>query len=109
VYATSAVWRVKALSGKLMPEGVGYFVPLTRVDNPLEDSRVVVDEAFGPVLPLLRFKDVDDVIRHANDSPYGLAGAVWSRDVDQAIPIAQRLETGKVGSTRICRTRRTYG
>jgi acyl-CoA reductase-like NAD-dependent aldehyde dehydrogenase len=56
----------------------------------------VVEEAFGPVLPLLRFKDVDDVIRRANDSPYGLAGAVWSRDIDQAIAIAKRLETGNV-------------
>ena len=84
------------LTGKPVPESGGYFVPLTLVDNPPEDARVVVEEAFGPVLPLLRFKDVDDVIRRANDSPYGLAGAVWSRDIDQAIAIARRLETGNV-------------
>ncbi|WP_077034888.1 aldehyde dehydrogenase family protein [Pelomonas sp. KK5] len=84
------------LSGSPAPEGGGYFVPLTLVDNPPEDARVVVEEAFGPVLPLLRFSDVDEVIRRANDSPYGLAGAVWSRDIEQAVAIARRLDTGNV-------------
>lgn len=74
----------------------GYFIPLTLVDNPPEDSRVVVEEAFGPVLPLLKFDDVDDVIARANDSEYGLAGAVWSADVDAATAIAHRLDTGTV-------------
>jgi acyl-CoA reductase-like NAD-dependent aldehyde dehydrogenase len=84
------------LSGKPVPDNGGYFVPLTLVDNPPEDARVVAEEAFGPVLPLLRFSDVDDVIRRANDSPYGLAGAVWSSDIDNAVSIAKRLETGNV-------------
>jgi len=84
------------LSGKPVPENGGYFIPLTLVDNPPDDSRVVVEEAFGPVLPLLRFRDLDDVIRRANDSPYGLAGAVWSRDVSKAVEIAKRLDTGTV-------------
>lgn len=74
----------------------GYFVPLTLVDNPPDDSRVVVEEAFGPVLPLLKFTDVDDVVARANDTEYGLAGAVWSNDVDQALAIAHRLDTGTV-------------
>ena len=74
----------------------GYFVPLTLVDNPPDDSRVVVEEAFGPVLPLLKFKDVDDVIARANDTEYGLAGAVWSADVEQATAIAHRLDTGTI-------------
>lgn len=74
----------------------GYFVPLTLVDNPPDHSRVVVEEAFGPVLPLLKFTDVDDVVARANDTEYGLAGAVWSNDVDQALAIAHRLDTGTV-------------
>lgn len=74
----------------------GYFVPITLVDNPPEDRRVVQEEAFGPVLPLLKFEDLDGVIARANDSDYGLAGAVWSADVDQAMAIARRLETGTV-------------
>jgi acyl-CoA reductase-like NAD-dependent aldehyde dehydrogenase len=74
----------------------GYFIPITIVDNPPEASRVVQEEAFGPILPMLRFSDVEEVIARANDSPYGLAGAVWSKDVDRAIDIARRLETGTV-------------
>ncbi|MAF63324.1 MAG: aldehyde dehydrogenase [Blastomonas sp.] len=83
------------LEGAPVPDS-GYFVPLTLVDNPPEDSRVVVEEAFGPVLPLLKFDDVDDVIARANDTEYGLAGAVWSADVEAATAIAHRLDTGTV-------------
>lgn len=83
------------LEGGPVPDR-GYFVPLTLVDNPPEDSRVVVEEAFGPVLPLLKFDDIDDVIARANDTEYGLAGAVWSGDVEAATAIAHRLDTGTV-------------
>lgn len=83
------------LEGGPVPDR-GYFVPLTLVDNPPEDSRVVVEEAFGPVLPLLKFTDVDDVVARANDSDYGLAGAVWSADIGAATAIAHRLDTGTV-------------
>lgn len=74
----------------------GYFIPLTIVDNPPEDSRVVQEEAFGPILPLMRFTDLDEVIERANDSDYGLAGAVWSADIQKAQEIASRMETGTV-------------
>ena len=84
------------LEGADVPGGGGFFIPITLVDNPPEDSRVVTEEAFGPVLPLLKFDDLDDVIARANDSEYGLAGAVWSDDIDQAVKIAHRLETGTV-------------
>lgn len=78
------------------PDGDGYFIPLTIVDNPPENSRVVQEEAFGPVLPLMRFKDLEDVIARANATDYGLAGAVWSADIDKAVEVASRLETGTV-------------
>lgn len=84
------------LSGGELPEGPGYFVPVTIIDNPPEDSRVVVEEAFGPVLPLLKFRDIDDVVARANDSEYGLAASVWGRDVAQARAIAERIEAGTV-------------
>jgi acyl-CoA reductase-like NAD-dependent aldehyde dehydrogenase len=84
------------LEGRRVPEGKGYFIPITLVDNPPEDSRVVTEEAFGPVLPLLKFNDLDDVIARVNNSEYGLAGAVWSNNIDQATAIAYRLETGTV-------------
>ncbi|NWK96256.1 aldehyde dehydrogenase [Sphingobium lactosutens] len=83
------------LEGAAVPDE-GYFVPLTLVDNPPEASRVVQEEAFGPVLPVLKWRDLDDVIARANASDYGLAGAVWSSDVDAALAVAERLDTGTV-------------
>jgi len=83
------------LGGELLP-GKGYFIPVTLIDNPPEDARCVVEEAFGPVLPLLKFRDVEDVIGRANDTPYGLAASVWSRDLRQAEAIASRIEAGTV-------------
>ena len=59
-------------------------------------DRVVQEEAFGPVLPMLKFSDIDDVIDRANDSEYGLAGAVWSKNTDAAMKIARKMETGTV-------------
>ena len=56
----------------------------------------MVEEAFGPVLPLLKWSDLDDVIARANDTEYGLAGAVWSADVSKALEVAHRLDTGTV-------------
>ena len=78
------------------PAGDGYFIPLTIVDNPPENARVVTEEAFGPVLPLMRFRDLDEVIDRANATDYGLAGAVWSADIAKAQDVAARLETGTV-------------
>ncbi|MEM6831993.1 MAG: aldehyde dehydrogenase family protein [Pseudomonadota bacterium] len=84
------------LTGGEFPEGKGYFMPITIIDNPPETSRVVVEEAFGPVLPLLKFKDIDDVIVRANDTEYGLAASVWSNDLTTARSIADRIEAGTV-------------
>ena len=87
---------LKLLYGGPVPEGDGYFIPLTIVDNPPENSRVVVEEAFGPILPMMRFTDVDDVIERANNTDYGLASSVWSKDLDVAKSIASRLDSGTV-------------
>jgi acyl-CoA reductase-like NAD-dependent aldehyde dehydrogenase len=57
---------------------------------------VVVEEAFGPVLPLLKFSDIDDVIARVNASDYGLAASVWGKDVAIARKIVERLEAGAV-------------
>ncbi|KQT35303.1 aldehyde dehydrogenase [Sphingomonas sp. Leaf412] len=74
----------------------GYFLPLTLIDNPPEDSRIVQEEQFGPVLPLLKWRDADDVVARANATEYGLGGQVWGGDVDAAIALGDRLETGNV-------------
>ncbi|WP_066555994.1 aldehyde dehydrogenase family protein [Croceicoccus bisphenolivorans] len=76
--------------------GPGFFVPVTLVDNPPEQSRVVQEEAFGPVLPVLKFSDIDEVVARANACEYGLGGSVWSSDIDKAAQVAARLETGTV-------------
>ena len=91
----------KFLLGGEVPDQPGYFIPVTLIDNPPEDSRCVTEEAFGPVLPLLKWRDIDDVIERANRSNYGLAGSVWSRDTDMAQRIASRLETGTVWINQI--------
>lgn len=77
-------------------DGKGYFIPLTLIDNPPEDARVVKEEAFGPVLPLLKFSDTEDVIRRANDTEYGLGASVWSKDLDLAESVAARIDAGTV-------------
>lgn len=78
------------------PSGSGYYVPITILDNPPEDARIVAEEQFGPVMPLMKFASTDEVIARANASEYGLAGAVWSKDTDMGVAIAEQLETGTV-------------
>lgn len=62
------------------------------VDNPPDDARVVVEEPFGSLVPLLRFSEVDEVVRRANASEFGLGGSVWSADVEQAKAIENGAE-----------------
>lgn len=78
------------------PQGGGYFIGPTIVDNPPEDSRLAVEEPFGPILPVFTFTDDDDVIARANDSVYGLGGSVWGADLDRATRIAERIDSGVV-------------
>ena len=70
-----------ALGGKVDGNAKGWFVPVTLVDNPPEESRIVVEEPFGPILPLLKWKDEEDVVRRANNTRYGLGASVWGRDI----------------------------
>ncbi len=78
------------------PSGTGYYVPITILDNPPEDARIVAEEQFGPVMPLMKYSSDEEVIERANDSAYGLAGAVWTKDTDKGVSIAEKLETGTV-------------
>jgi acyl-CoA reductase-like NAD-dependent aldehyde dehydrogenase len=80
----------------------GYFVPLTIVRD-IEDGTVTVDEeAFGPILPIIRYSDVDEVIARANASPYGLGASVWSSNVANAAAVATQLESGTVWINQHC-------
>jgi acyl-CoA reductase-like NAD-dependent aldehyde dehydrogenase len=86
----------KFLVGGERSEAPGYFIPVTIIDNPPEDSRIVREEQFGPVLPLIKFDDIDEVVGRANDTEYGLGASVWSADEERAMDIAGRLQAGTV-------------
>ncbi len=84
------------VGGDVDPSGSGYYVPITIIDNPPEDARIVAEEQFGPVMPLMKFSTEAEVIERANNSDYGLAGAVWTGDPEKGVRIAEQLETGTV-------------
>jgi len=74
----------------------GFFVEPTIFDRVAGSSRIAQEEIFGPVLSVIRYATVDDAVRIANDSRYGLGGGVWSRDADKAMAVARRLRAGTV-------------
>lgn len=84
------------LGGDVDDNQAGYFIPITVVDNPSEESKIVQEEQFGPIVPIIEYDDVDDVVERANNSPYGLGGSVWGKNTQAAVDIANRLETGMV-------------
>jgi len=74
----------------------GFFIEPTIFGDVKNDMKVAQEEIFGPVLAVLTFDDVDEVIEQANDNPYGLAAAVWTRDVKKAHSVSRRLKAGTV-------------
>lgn len=88
-------WKT-ALAGQAGESRNGYFITPAIIDNPPEDSRIVVEEPFGPIVPLLKWSDENDVIDRANALRTGLGASVWSKDLKRAEKIARRLEAGSV-------------
>ncbi|MCM3780773.1 aldehyde dehydrogenase family protein [Microbacterium hydrocarbonoxydans] len=74
----------------------GYFVPPTIVDRVAPGSALFCDEVFGPVLAVTRFSSIDEAIELANAVQYGLANSVWSTDIDTALTVSRRLQSGTV-------------
>jgi aldehyde dehydrogenase (NAD+) len=74
----------------------GHFVEPTVFADVTTDMTIAQEEIFGPVLSIIRYADDDEALRIANDSRYGLAGAVWSTDQDRAVAFARRIRTGQV-------------
>lgn len=84
----------RVLSGGKVREGHGYFYEPTVLADVTDGMRVVDEEQFGPILPIIKYSDIDEVIRRANDNPNGLGGSIWSNDLAKASQLALRLECG---------------
>jgi acyl-CoA reductase-like NAD-dependent aldehyde dehydrogenase len=74
----------------------GYFIRPTIVRDITDGTRLVDEEQFGPVLPVIKFKDAEDALARANASPYGLGGSIWSSDLKRAHELAERMDAGTV-------------
>jgi len=75
----------------------GYFVEPTIIANAPEDSKVMKEEIFGPVVCINTFTDEEEVLKRANDTEYGLYASVFTKDISRALRVAKQLEAGSVG------------
>ena len=84
----------KIVSGGARVGSEGYFFAPTIVGNISDGVRLVDEEQFGPALPIIPYKDVDDAVRRANATHFGLSGSVWSKDSNRGAEVAAQLECG---------------
>ncbi|MCL2654077.1 MAG: aldehyde dehydrogenase family protein, partial [Propionibacteriaceae bacterium] len=91
--ATVAVGGNRLTDGAL---GQGVFMQPTLLANVTNDMKVAREEIFGPVAVVIKFKTEDEVVAMANDSDFGLGGAVWTRDINRAMRVARAVETGRM-------------
>ncbi|WP_432828839.1 NAD-dependent succinate-semialdehyde dehydrogenase [Dactylosporangium sp. CA-092794] len=87
-------------TGGAVPGGAGYFYPPTVLRDVARDSRIVKEEIFGPVAAVQTFTTDDEAIHAANDTEFGLVGYLFTRDIERAIRLSERLESGMVGLNR---------
>ncbi len=88
--------QVRTGGSRVLEETGGWFYPPTVVTDVREDMAIAREEIFGPVVVVMPFEDVDDAIRIANDTPFGLAATVWSKDIDDALRVARAVRAGTV-------------
>src|SRR5262249_313097 len=86
----------KLVTGGRRVGGEGYFVEPTIFDNVSDDMAIAQDEIFGPVVSVLPFRGFDEVVDRANRTNYGLAAAIWTKDIDKAHLYAKRVKAGTV-------------
>lgn len=92
------------LLGGDMPAGPGFFYPPTLLTNITEDMCVFREETFGPVMAVMPATDIEDAVRLANNTPYGLGAAIWSGNAELAANTAERLDAGQVAINGIVKT-----
>ena len=88
--------NLKPALGGSIEDSAGYYIHPTIINNPPETSRVVQEEPFAPILPVMKWSDEDEVIGRANALETGLGSSVWSKDFDRATRIADQLQSGSV-------------
>lgn len=86
--------NARVVAGGRAREGAGYFFEPTILADVTDGIRIVDEEQFGPALPVLSYRDVDEALERANASHFGLSGSVWGADTDRAADVAARLECG---------------
>jgi len=82
------------IAGGIIPDRKGYFIPPTLFKDIHDGCRLVDQEQFGPVLPIISYRSLDDTLAQINSSPYGLTGSVWSADPRRARDVALSVESG---------------
>jgi len=82
--------------GDVPSQGVGLFFPVTLLDNPPAEADYVLRENFGPLRSVIKYQDLDEAIRLANGTPYGLGASVWGKDPELLDSVARRLDAGTV-------------
>ncbi|MBA2625671.1 MAG: aldehyde dehydrogenase family protein [Acidimicrobiia bacterium] len=87
-----------AVTGGKAMEGGGYFFEPTILTDVADGTRIVDEEQFGPALPVISYRDLDDALERANATHFGLSGSVWGKDEDRAAEVASRLECGTAWS-----------
>ncbi len=90
----------KVVCGGHVPNDTGYFYPPTVLTEVPRDADMASEEIFGPVAPVSRFESEDEVIARANDSEYGLAAYIYTRDVGRGLRVAGKIEAGMIGLNR---------
>ena len=87
----------KILTGGVIPTGEGYFYPPTVLQGVAANSEILKNEIFGPVAPIVTFKNEDEAVAMANDTEYGLVAYAFTKDLNRGLRLAERLETGMFG------------